>query len=252
MDNADRSAGPEDRLSELKTEWTLLFRAHGGLAGAAAATRELLLRYYGAAYRYLLGTVRDAAAAEELTQEFAVRFLRGDFQRADPGRGRFRDYLKTALRHLVQDYWRRQKKEPPLPFDSGLAEGAESAAPDDPDPQFLEKWREELLAQAWEALRAEQERTGSPYHTLLRWRADEPEARSAELAGRLRAQRGGHLTEAGVRQLLHRARQRFADLLVDEVAHSLPGCTPAELEQELIDLGLLEYCRAALLRRRPS
>src|SRR5262249_42324166 len=59
----------------------------------------------------LRAMVRDDDAAEELTQEFAVRFLRGDFRQADPSRGRFRDLLKRALRHLAIDYWRRQRAE---------------------------------------------------------------------------------------------------------------------------------------------
>src|SRR3712207_7176976 len=52
---------------------------------------------------------RSEAAAEELLQEFAVRFLRGDFRRADPQRGRFRDYVKTALIHLVIDHQRAEQ-----------------------------------------------------------------------------------------------------------------------------------------------
>jgi DNA-directed RNA polymerase specialized sigma24 family protein len=48
--------------------------------------------------------VRDPEVADDLAQEFALRFLRGDFQRADPERGRCRDYLKRALINLVHDY----------------------------------------------------------------------------------------------------------------------------------------------------
>src|SRR5438128_326991 len=89
------------RLSQIQTQWTLMFHAHQGQGSAATAAGQLLLRYYRAVYRYLLGTVREPAVAEELAQEFAVRFLRGDFQRANPESGRFRDFLKTALRHLA-------------------------------------------------------------------------------------------------------------------------------------------------------
>jgi hypothetical protein len=57
---------------------------------------------------------------------------------------------------------------------------------------------------------------------------------------------GKAFTIAGTRQLLHRARKRFAELLLDEVARSLPTSAPDHLEQELIDLNLLHYCRSAL------
>jgi hypothetical protein len=58
----------------------------------------------------------------------------------------------------------------------------------------------------------------------------------------------GPLTPAGLRQLLHRAREKFADLLFDEVVQALEAPTPEQIEEELLDLGLLYYCRPALDR----
>jgi hypothetical protein len=55
--------------------------------------------------------------------------------------------------------------------------------------------------------------------------------------------------EESIRQTLHRAREKFADLLLDEVERSIHDGAPGGLEQELVDLGLLEYCRPALKRR---
>ena len=66
------------------------------------------------------------------------------------------------------------------------------------------------------------------------------------MAEELGSRFGKELSSAGVRQLLHRARERFADRLLDEVANSLQSPTAEELEEELIDLGLLEHCRPAL------
>jgi RNA polymerase sigma-70 factor (ECF subfamily) len=243
----------DERLSRVETQWTLLFRAGPGPDRDAAAQQQLLLRYYAAAYRYLLGMVRDPAAAEELTQEFAVRFLRGDCRRADPGRGRFRDFLKTALRHLVIDHWRKRGREPALLPPDAVAEAAAAPAELEAlDQQFLQRWREELLAQTWGALQAVQEETGQPFHTVLRWKAEAQGLSAAELADRLGAAQGRAYSEVAARKLLQRARQRFAELLVEEVARSLPCCTPAELEQELIDLDLLSYCRSALQHRAES
>ena len=48
-----------------------------------------------------------------------------------------------------------------------------------------------------------------------------------------------------------RAREKFARLLLEEVVHSLDPSPVAEVEQELAELELLEYCRLAL-RRRPQ
>jgi RNA polymerase sigma-70 factor (ECF subfamily) len=239
------------RLSSIQTSWSKLFAAHRGDQDAATtALGQLLLRYYGAVYRYLLGVVRDPAAAEELTQEFAVRFLRGDFCRANPRQGRFRDFLKVALRHLAVDHWRgKEKALPPLPPDSPERIPDVPPAGDDFERAFLDNWRAELFARTWGALARVQEETGQPYHTVLCLKTTEPKLRSAQLAEQVSAQTGKTYTVAAVRQLLHRARDRFGELLVEEVAHSLGTSEPAELEQELIDLALLGYCRSALERR---
>ena len=97
-------------LSEMATLWSLVRRAHHGPAETAGSARQQLLQQYSeAVFRYLRGALRNEDAAEELSQEFALRFLRGDFHRADPGRGRFRAYVKTALFRLVVDYIRRRQ-----------------------------------------------------------------------------------------------------------------------------------------------
>src|SRR5262245_19944054 len=106
-------ASPPSHLSRISTPWTLVRRAHGGTAdGAADALRLLLQGYCGAAYRYLRGALRDEDAAFDLLQEFVLLVLRGDFRRADPGSGRFRDHLKAALIPPVTDYPREQRARP--------------------------------------------------------------------------------------------------------------------------------------------
>jgi RNA polymerase sigma-70 factor (ECF subfamily) len=68
------------------------------------------------------------------------------------------------------------------------------------------------------------------------------------MAEQLRGPLGKAVTADWVRQTLHRARDRFAELLVDEVTQTLRSPTRAELEQELSDLHLLDYCKPALDR----
>jgi RNA polymerase sigma-70 factor (ECF subfamily) len=189
--------------------------------------------------------------AEELTQDFAVRFLRGEFHGADPGRGRFRDFLKTALRHLAHDYWREQGRVPQSLDEHGARQVATDFAADNSfDRQFLEKWREELLSRTWEGLAAVEAGTGHPYLTLLQRKTQEPQVRSAQLAEQLSSHLKKPFTEVAVRQLLHRAREMFADLLVEEVVQSIETTELDELEQELVDLNLLGYCQSALERRK--
>jgi RNA polymerase sigma-70 factor (ECF subfamily) len=237
-------------LSQISTRWTLVFQAHQGRhALVAEAQQALMQRYGGAVYRYLLGALRDPDAADELAQEFALRFVRGDFHRAHPERGRFRDFVKTAVYHLIVDYQRQRQKQPhSLPCDSTFLPSSESEV-SQADRLFVERWREELLDRAWEALAAQQRQSGQRYYTVLRWRSEHPGTPAADLAAELNA-RGEPATDLSIRQTLHRAREKFADLLLAEVSRSLQTGEPEHLEQELIDLGLLPYCRPALQRLR--
>lgn len=239
----------EGRLSQMATLWSLVCQAHQGPEEAMRSARQRLLeRYGGAVRRYLLGALREADAADDLVQEFALQFLRGGFRRADPERGHFRNFLKTALFRLVVQYRRRQQRQP-LPLREDAVEAAADPAPADSEHDFLRSWRDELLARAWHALERAEGPTGPPFYAVLRFRADHADMRSAEMARQLAAQLGRPLTAAGFRQTLHRARERFADALLNEVLHSLDRPTEEQLAQELIDLGLLGYCQPALRRR---
>jgi RNA polymerase sigma-70 factor (ECF subfamily) len=237
------------RLSLISTQWSLVGQAnHGSAEAANTARQQLLERYGGAVQRYLRQLLPDPDAAAEVFQEFALQLVHGDLHGADPRRGRFRNFVKGTLFHLVADYRKQQRQWPgPLPADAI----ALAATPDDveTDRLFVESWCDELLARAWAMLGEIEATTGQPFYAVLRFRADHPEMRSPQMAEQLGVQRGRPFTAAGVRQILHRAREKFAGLLLDEVIHSLDYPTAEQLEQELAELGLLDYCRAALEQR---
>jgi len=233
----------DQHLSRISTMWTMVLEAHGGEADSAAtALAELTQRYSGVVYRYLLGAVRDPDAAAELSQEFALRILRGAFRHADPRRGRFRDYLKTALIHLVDDYHTAQRSRPrPLPLD--VEAGPEPAGPES-GPDFLATWRMELLDRTWKALAAAQ----PTYHAVLLYRVENPEVPSPQMAEQLGARLGTPMRSDQVRKALQRSHAKFAELLVDEVATSLGTPSREEVAEELSELDLLKYCRSVLER----
>src|SRR5262249_25167601 len=139
---------------------------------ASPAQMQMLLRYSGAIQRYLLGALRDPEAAQELSQEFAFRFVRGDFQGADPDRGRFRDYLKTILFRMVANYF-KQRSEQRRPLPEVVADPL-ATPPEGPDPEraFLDVWRGELMDRAWQSLAQVQKSTGHPYETVLRMKVE--------------------------------------------------------------------------------
>src|SRR5437868_6131911 len=122
--------------------WTMVRQAHGAeKTGVDEAQRILMDRYCNAVHRYLLGALRDEEAADELFQEFALRFLRGDFKNTNAKRGRFRDYVKTVLINLVNDHHRLRKRSPgALPDNvAAPAQGAQA------EPDFADTWRMELM-----------------------------------------------------------------------------------------------------------
>jgi RNA polymerase sigma-70 factor (ECF subfamily) len=243
-----------ERLTRIQTVQELMQEAQGSGGPALASRQRLVMVYHGAAFRYLVGVLHDRDAAGEIAQEFALRFMRGDYLRADPTRGRFRDYLKAVLRNMAMDYWRkvgRDKCKGPLP-----EEGAALAAPEEAaDGGLTAALREELLARTWEALARFEKQNNVPYHTVLSFKVNPKAATSdrrastAQLAKQLAPRLGKELNENAVRQLLHRAREKFAELLVEEVLRSMLHAEPERLEEELIELKLLNYCRSALERR---
>jgi RNA polymerase sigma-70 factor (ECF subfamily) len=239
-----------DRLSQIATQWSVLEQAHADEEKTARwAQEQLLQRYGGAIRRYLLACVRQADVADELYQEFAMRLLQGGLKGARPDKGKFRHYLKGVLFHLLADHHQRTKRQPAA-WASHLPEpaGDEQIIGQAQDDQFTADWRAELLAHAWEQLQRDDEQTGQPFFKILAYRRDHPEERSDMMAENLSQVLGKSVTAENVRQLLHRARERFADVLLDQVMHSLSHPSLPALQEELADLQLLQYCQPALAR----
>ena len=119
-------------------------------------------------------------------------------------RGRFRDFLKGVLYHMAADFHKKARKQAvPLGPDH-----PEPAAPSlsEHDETFLNSWRDDLLARAWDDLQREERATGRPCYAVLRFCADNPDMPSAMMAANLSSQLGTELSAAAVRQSLHRAR----------------------------------------------
>jgi RNA polymerase sigma-70 factor (ECF subfamily) len=233
------------RLDAISTRWSLLAQAReGSLTTAGQARGAMVLRYAPAIRRYLGAIVANRDDAEDLMQDVLVRLMAGDFCGADPSRGRFRDLLKVSLRNMVRNFWTKNKRRHSValcPEELPDAGGRPAADP------WLAAWRQRVLALAWNALRQkERSRSGSPLYTVLRLRAEHPEETSEELAQRLSAKLSRRVAPPALRQQLRRARLQFADLLLQEVAQGLTAPTPESIQEELLELGLLEYLRDLL------
>ncbi|QDU59124.1 RNA polymerase sigma factor [Aeoliella mucimassa] len=241
----------DERLSRIDTMWSMVQRAHRQDATEfAKAQQQMIDRYGGAVRRYAMAALRDPEAADEVYQEFALKFVRGDYGKADPAKGRFRSFLKTSLYHLIVDFQRRRgrQQQQATPLVDDTPDDVESyQAPD--DQEFINSWRANLLGRVWQQLEREELTTGKPYHTVLRARVEHPDVRSPELAKLVSDLLHKEMNAGAVRVMLHRAREKFGDLLIDEVANTLSDASAEAVEEELIELDLWQYCKPALERR---
>ncbi len=236
-------------LSRIQTAWSMVRRAHGDHTAVQAAQQSLLDRYGGAVRRYALAALRDEDAADEVFQEFALRFVRGDFGNADPERGPVpgvrEDVCLSADRRLPT-----AAEEAVARRAHALEHGRTGCRSDDEALGDDAHVPSQLARRAVGPLLAEAGRRGTaapgkPHHTVLRYRVDHPDLHSPELAAGFSEKLGKPINAGAARVLLHRARDGFAELLLDEVMQSLTEDSLDEAEEELIELDLLEYCRPA-------
>ena len=103
--------GVGERFPE--TSWTLLAKAREQGDNGARARENFAQRYYRPVHEFLLILVQDADQAQDLAQEFFARLSGpgGVLEHARPERGAFRNYLQRALRNLVIDCQRRNRRE---------------------------------------------------------------------------------------------------------------------------------------------
>ena len=146
--------------------------------------------------------------------------------------------------NLVVDHHRRKRTRPQYLPTTSPSPITPASDPSELDRKFIDCWREELLERAWSELERLQDRTGRPFYTVLRLRADHPDLRSPEMADRLSERLGRPVNAGWVRQTLLRAREKYVSLILEEVERSLGHPTPEQLDEELMDLGLWDYCRA--------
>jgi DNA-directed RNA polymerase specialized sigma24 family protein len=228
------------RLEEIGTEWGLLEQAHANSGAAGAARNALVLRYARAIRNYVGGLVKDPQDADEVAQEVLVRLLRGQFAAASPERGRFRRMLAAAAHNLVRTYWVRKRRRAGADVDVDALAAEEGPAPD--DAEAVAGWRQAMLDLAWKALEEyERGHPGTVPWTVLKLRAEHPEDDSERLAAHLSERTGRPFRPEAVRQQLRRARVRFAQALWEEVARGLDDPAPERVEEELTEVGLLEY-----------
>lgn len=204
---------------------------------------QFVMRYAKAIQKYVAAIVRDPHDAEEVAQDFLVLVFDKGFCPENVSRGRFRDYLKSAVRYVAISHLRKRR---PLELsDERLKSIMQSNS--DADRAWSDEWRDCLLERTWQALELHQQQTADNlFYSVLRIHSDNSHATSEFHAACLSEQIGRPVRADAFRQQLRRARQHFAKLILAEVRQTLQDPTPESVEQELVELDLMPYVREFL------
>jgi RNA polymerase sigma-70 factor (ECF subfamily) len=220
------------------THWSVVLEAQGESPAAHEALENLCRNYWRPIYGFVRREGANPEEAKDITQGFFALILeRKDFQSVRQEKGRLRSFLLASLKHFIMNQRRDAKTikrgggRPLIPLDEiETYDSSEFDRSDmlSADLLYDRRWAFTVLDRAFARLREESQRSLNPpllqrLNTLL---SDEPERPSqADIA------REFGMTENAVKQAFHRLRQRYRQLLQEEVAHTV--ATPAEIEDEL-------------------
>jgi len=220
------------------TRWSVVLLAGQNDSPQAAEALEKLCRtYWYPLYAYVRRKGHNAADAQDLTQGFFYHLLKKNYlARADPGKGRFRDFLLTGLRHFLINEWDRAQAQKagagqiPISLDAKTAEtwyGQEPATETTPETLYEKRWALTLLEQALTRLRDEQvaEGKGRQFELL------KPFLSSGTKGGAYdRVAKELGTTRNAVAMAVTRLRKRYRELVQEEIAHTV--AKPEEVEEE--------------------
>lgn len=233
-----------ERIDAISTRWSLVRRAHvaGKPETASEARQILVLRYAPAVRKYLGGILKNSEEADELSQEVMLRLLRGDLAGADPDRGRFRDLLKTAVRNLAHKHWEKGNVRRTVDAELDHVMGDTPS-----DEGWKTAWQGTVIDHVWGRLQEEERNErGVPAWLVLQLRTRYPDESSEQLAARYSTETGSAIRADTWRQMLRRARVKFAEVLVEEVRMGLDDPSPEMVQEELAAMGLLEYVNGVI------
>ena len=141
---------------------------------------------------------------------------------------------------MVRTSWQKSGRRKTVDTDLDLMGNEEES---ERDAEWTAQWRKSVLDHTWNRLLAEEGGKPGPAYHALKLRTEFPDADSDELADRLSQKTGTVVRPDNCRQILKRARGRFAGHLIDEVRAGLDSESDDRLQEELGALGLLEHVR---------
>lgn len=229
------SAGP---AAFATTHWSVVLEAQGESPAAQQALEDLCRTYWRPIYAFARCEGANPEEAKDITQGFFALILeRKDFNSVRQEKGRLRSFLLASLKHFMANERRdaatlkRGGGRTLLSLDEIESYDVTDVGRGDmlsADLFYDRRWAFTVLDRVFARLREESQRSLNPpllrrLNTLL---SDEPDRPSqAEIA------REFGMNENAVKQAFHRLRQRYRELLREEVAHTV--ATPAEIDDEM-------------------
>ncbi|HEV2329150.1 MAG TPA: RNA polymerase sigma factor [Verrucomicrobiae bacterium] len=221
------------------THWSVVLRAgQSDTTRAQDALAKLCSTYWYPLYAYVRRRGYSPHDAQDLTQAFFAHILeRQSFVHADPNRGRFRSFLLGVMNHFLANEWTRahaQKRgggATPLPLEFETAETRYIREPVDnttPEQNYERRWALALLEVVLRRLADEYKQEGRA-EVFAEFNPCLVGERSALPYAELAAKLG--VSEGTVKSAVHRMRQRYRQLLRDEIANTV--AEPDEVDAEL-------------------
>jgi RNA polymerase sigma-70 factor (ECF subfamily) len=230
------------------TRWTTVIEvARQDSPEGRCARNELCGLYWFPLYALAVrrGYSKDDAA--DLTQGFFTRFLtKNDIADADRNRGRFRCWLQTCFKYYLANCWKHEQSQQNagihLPFDIVEGERCYQAALADcrtPETVFERAYTIGLLRRVLEAVEREWTRKNRlrQFRRLSYFITHEDKGPYAIIADELLT------SEDAVKQEIKRLRDRYADLLRDEVRKTVDHAEEVDDELRRLLLSLVEERR---------
>lgn len=209
------------------TQWSLVVAAGSDGPQRTAALEHLCRVYWRPVYGFIRSLGQAPEPAKDLTQAFFAHLLDHNIvAAADPERGRFRAYLRTACRLFLGNEWQKRTAQKrgggalAVPWHT-LTNEDETAFthPTDPARDFDRQWTLALLRGALARLEAEQ---GADPAAVAQFERLKPFLTQRPGPGdyeRLAADLG--VARGTVPVLVHRLGKRYQELIRAEVAATL-------------------------------
>jgi RNA polymerase sigma-70 factor (ECF subfamily) len=241
-DNAALVAYGADQFAT--THWSMVLHANPSCAdqNGSGPLTQLCRTYWRPIFAYICRRGYPVSDAQDLTQDFFVMILKGNLLKlADPSRGRFRALLLKSLKNFLLDAAEKRHAEKRgskfefVSWDDWMAEAPSHLSIPvrtlerlSPERVFDLRWAATILERALQRLREECESRGrrrlydliSPYLN-----AERADISYISLAQKLA------VPPAEVKRLLYQMRQRYRDLLRNEIAQTVEH--PEEIDAEI-------------------